>query len=608
MITLEASEKNDLIQHNTVSFTGKNCLPGSPMRSAVVFKNCVGWLHQRQYLQRDDVGILICPALNRDALDSHHSLRILADAFAAEGYPTLRFDYEGAGDSGDLYAADDGSEFVWSCWKKNVCDAIDWLRGNSGVQQIIICGLRAGAMIGAAAVVERPDIAGFLFLAPVLRGHSYLRQIWIEAQLQTGSAQSLTEGLKFQELHFSPETVKAISQIDLRRMVFSAQHKIAIFTQGDSKIVSDCAEAWRSQGADVTVNSFDGLEPMLHHNLHAGPDPADMSSVLAWLKSAFPAEKDFVRVNLAAPSPVLRQGDYLEQPVQFGPDQRLFGILCQPEADTKQNCVIMANSGRDPHHGIARFSVEFARRLAAVGISSFRIDFSGLGDSLGPEGAENLLSPVFDTDRTSDLSAAADVVERLGYKTISAYGLCAGAFHVLHGAIRDERFKILILLNMPTFSWQAGDSIEYARHKMLPASYYIQMIVKKEFWIKFLSGRLDFWSILKARIARVEEALSIRFLPANTEKRTIAPPDEAHTALRRLSEQKRQAIFLFAPDDEGILDLERRFGEGAEKLSLLPGMGMRIVDGIDHMLTADTHRKVAGDVMISYLIDKTQHG
>src|ERR1700759_493614 len=72
-------------------------IKGGAQRRPVVFNGLFGWLHSAPKDLKNDTAVVICPALNLDALHSHHSLRVLADRFASGGYSTLRFDYPSTG-------------------------------------------------------------------------------------------------------------------------------------------------------------------------------------------------------------------------------------------------------------------------------------------------------------------------------------------------------------------------------------------------------------------------------------------------------------------------------------------------------------------------------
>ena len=74
---------------------------------------CVRWLHRPAVtVATRDVGVVICCPLGYKALLSHRSLRHLAEEAAARGYPALRFDYDGTGDS----AGYDLDADRWEAW------------------------------------------------------------------------------------------------------------------------------------------------------------------------------------------------------------------------------------------------------------------------------------------------------------------------------------------------------------------------------------------------------------------------------------------------------------------------------------------------------------
>src|SRR5262249_55232331 len=154
----------------------------------------------------------------QDALRSHCSLRLLGDQLAEAGYWALRFDYPGTGDSGQEGDVEpEGGH--WQAWQKSIDRAADWLVATTGVNTLVMCGLRAGATLAALAATRRPDVAGLIQFAPIVRGHSYVRQCQVQAELQEGRPLVIAEqGLTFCEFHFSPATLDEISRVDLRRI------------------------------------------------------------------------------------------------------------------------------------------------------------------------------------------------------------------------------------------------------------------------------------------------------------------------------------------------------------------------------------------------------
>src|SRR5665213_1692837 len=106
-----------------------------------------GWLHHARADSSADLGVVICNPFGYEALCAHRGIRVLADEIAANGFPTLRFDYVGTGDSEDLRATGDEIEL----WIGNVVDAANELRRSTGVARICLLGFRLGALLAALA-------------------------------------------------------------------------------------------------------------------------------------------------------------------------------------------------------------------------------------------------------------------------------------------------------------------------------------------------------------------------------------------------------------------------------------------------------------------------
>jgi pimeloyl-ACP methyl ester carboxylesterase len=566
-----------------------------PLPTPIVFDGCFGWLHTGTG-GGGDVAVMLCCGLIRDALDSHHSFRLLADRLAAAGYPTMRFDYPGTGDSCDT---PDGECGV--AWLRSVQNGVDWLRAATGAQRIVLCGLRIGATLAALAAEHRNDIAGLILLAPVLRGHSYIQQLRVEAQLHSGSSTSRSDGLDFQELRLSPKAVALIGGMDLRKVELTPKQPVAVFARADSRLLSECLQAWTLRGVQTACFGFDGLEPMLRHNTQGEGVPADFSEIVAWLLKAVPAQANPETVPYL-PAPIrMKHPGCIETPLRFGPDDRLFGILCCPDGPGADTALIIGNTGRDPHYGPARFAVGLARRLAAEGIASLRIDFAGVGDSIGHDGKETLLSRLFEDDRTPDISAAIDALERQGYRRFGAHGVCAGAYHALHAALTDTRLETLLLINMPVFTWRDGDAIEYVARRTSSPRRYLTMLTRRRQWLLLLRGQFNVLGILRAQCARLCGLAGRAWLSSLERLGFTQPGNFARNAMAILSRRGVRTLFLVAPEDPGFDILEQNFGRGAVGLRAFEGASMKVVPGMDHMLGARHARQAAADLIVNFL-------
>ena len=561
-----------------------------------------GWLHAHPEHAGGDVAVLICQALAEDAFDSHHALRVLADGFAAAGYPAMRFNYPDTGDSADVTDAGPWVAEHWAAWQQSVHDAADWLRDVTGARRLIFCGLRIGAALAILAAERRDDVAALILLAPVLRGRSYLRQLWIEAQLQNDGNPARSERLDFHELHLSPETLHLIGQLDLRQANLQAGHTVAIFSQSDSILLSQCVAEWTTRGADVTCSGFDGLEPMLRDYVDCEYVPVDISPIIEWTRRAIPAQPSQSPVAAMPTSVTLRLPGCIETPLGFGPDKRLFGVLCRPDKKTGKIAVVIVNCGRAPHYGVGRFGVEFARRLAILGIASLRIDFAGLGDSLGPTGRENLRTTIFETDRVADICAAIDVLERLGYRQFAVHGICSGAYHAFQSALADRRVNMLLLVNLPLFIWRQGDTMTFLTRKANSFGHYLLKLTNKSDWSQILKGGTTHRAILRAQFERLYKSVQSTVRHLLGERFTRSDPRTfARDAMATLSRRSAKTMFLFAPDDFGLCAIERTFGRRGARLRAFQGVSMQVVPELDHDLRNSQARRVAADLMVDFL-------
>jgi pimeloyl-ACP methyl ester carboxylesterase len=567
------------------------------MMRPVAVGDCFGWFHTRGEQHGSEIAVMLCPGLTRDALDAHQSLRLLGNALASAGYPTLRIDYPDTGDARDCPVDIAPPVEHWSVWLQSLDQALDWLRDVAGARHLVLCGLRFGATLAAVAAEQRDDVLGLALLAPVLRGQSYMRQLQLEARLQHGGD---VEGLAFQELRFSGQTVDVISRIDLRDVALKRTSHVAMFLQNPSKPARDCVEAWRARGVEVTECGFAELAPMLRHNQETEGAPVEFAPLLNWIRRTIPTQPARVPFRRVLPA-VLTQPGWVEQPVRFGPDDRLFGMLCQPEGPARDIAVIIGNTGRDPHYGYARFGVSFARHLAASGIASLRIDFSGLGDSVGVAGKEHVLSAMFESDRTPDISAAIDVLQARGYGQVALQGLCAGAYHALHGGIADPRVSALLLVNLPVFQWHVGDTVDFVYRKTMTPIRYMSKASDKDAWQRLLRGELDIASIARAQRDRTMTRIRERWLRLAEQRGWAGPRSFARQTMASLAARGVKTFLLFSPDDNGLDMIEQEFGKSGAGIRHYTGATLRVEPGLDHILNGREMRHVAATLMTKFL-------
>ncbi len=133
-----------------------------------------------------------------------------------------------------------------------------------------------------------------------------------------------------------------------------------------------------------------------------------------------------------------------ERIARFGHDDQLLGIVTLPEdprADAP-GCLLM-NAGVVHRIGPHRLNVKIARALAADGITSIRVDLSGLGDSPPAPGSAH-----FGEQTLRDLRAAMAHLEATqGIRRFVVFGLCSGAMNGYRLALADDRIAGLLMFD-----------------------------------------------------------------------------------------------------------------------------------------------------------------
>ena len=141
--------------------------------------------------------------------------------------------------------------------------------------------------------------------------------------------------------------------------------------------------------------------------------------------------------------------------------------------------VLMANGGTQVRVGSHRMYEKLARSLAAAGVSSFRFDRRGIGDSEGADPGFRGSGP--------DIAAALAAFRREApqAKRVFGLGLCDGATALaLHGGAAG--LDGLILVNPWLFEAEANEPAPAAVRR-----HYRDRLLSVEGWRKLLTGAVD---------------------------------------------------------------------------------------------------------------------
>lgn len=117
-------------------------------------------------------GVVICYPLGHEYFRAHRAFVKLGERLARLGFPVLRFDYVGTGDS----EGDCGHNGV-DVWLDDIAQSAGELQRRERVTEIALCGLRFGAALAMLAASRIDALRTLLLWEPVEDGVAYLHEL-----------------------------------------------------------------------------------------------------------------------------------------------------------------------------------------------------------------------------------------------------------------------------------------------------------------------------------------------------------------------------------------------------------------------------------------------
>ncbi|KAA0687878.1 alpha/beta fold hydrolase [Azospirillum brasilense] len=523
---------------------------------------------------------------------------------AETGLPVLRFDYPGTGNS----VGGEGDPGRLEAWLGGIRAAAAHLRAVTGVEEVALVGLRLGGLLGATAA-RAAGADALALLAPFPSGRAFLQELRAVALLAERPADASPavgpEGIDSAGFRLSPETAEALRALDLTRMTEAPARRVLILNRPEGR-ASALAERFRALGAAVEEAPFPDHARLMSSVQHAVLDCSAFGRVAAWLaRDMAPAGPGRA---VEAPAPRLELAGAVERPLRFGPGTALFGILCEPaNALAERPAVLLLNSGATPHTGTGRMSVRLARRLAARGIASLRMDLGGLGDSASKPGRRDGL--IYCRDMVEDARAGLEALAAAGHGAAVVVGLCAGAAVALRVALADPRVVGLALVNPGRFVLGDGVTQEEAIGSAVkPAAAYLPRLTEPAVWRAILRQDRKASRVARALSERAARRLRIGAgrLRAGLMGRGYARDDVLH-AFQTLADRGVRTLMVYSEGDVTLGELEAQAGVDGGRLRRMGGLWMERLAGADHSLMERAAReRFAG--LLDDLLDRVGTG
>ncbi|MGO8824978.1 MAG: hypothetical protein ACLQU9_07025 [Acidimicrobiales bacterium] len=321
-------------------------------------------------------GVVVCPPFGRDYQNANYTLRCLGDEMTAGGVCTLRFDYDGTGDS-----AGTGNEpqRVRS-WLDSIAAAVATMRA-SGVGSVFVVGMGLGATLAALVSEADGDIDGLVLWDPEPSGKAYLSWQRALSAMSFNVPTTTTDGsVDAPGIFFDALTAADLRKLDLSNLGES-QTRMLVLVRPDR----DATPLQnRLRGELVEWGEAIGHSRMIDDVTHPAVAREAVDRIVKWVGAHAQHEPQPISVPgwtgpMSIPGPSGRSS-IVETPVWVG-ETGLFGIVTESPVRNAGPTAIFLSVANGYRVGPARTWVDLARRWAETGLRSIRIDFSGLGDS-----------------------------------------------------------------------------------------------------------------------------------------------------------------------------------------------------------------------------------
>lgn len=565
------------------------------------------------------VAIVFCAPFGYEAMCAHRPYRRLAESLSRQGFPVLRFDYHGTGNSG----GDDHDADRVAAWVASTRNAIEHVQTLSGCTRVVLFGVRLGASIAALAAEGRSDVTGLALWGPPLTGSAFLREELAVHKLrshrpeQEAPAPGPNDDIEALGFVLTAATARALKAINLDKLT-SAPSAALILTRDTPLQEARVAATFERLGARVSVEPITGYAAMIYTSQVPEPVWQRVESYIDELERSLgddlPAsELAQFEPDAHAKSAAVQTtfpGDVVETARWFGPDRRLFGVLTQPRERARSDTpvIVLLSGGVNPQVGTNRMHTRWARNWAALGLTTFRFDLGGIGDSSARDGEPD--GQLYTMVGCADVTDALDhLSETLGAKRFMLIGLCSGAFVAFHSALADARVTDIAMLNLLRFYWSADDSIEAVqaerRKQMRSVNYYLGAMTRREHWEKLFRGRVNLKSITKHLAQRtVRRSLHLGAYWLSRVAGTALPVDSDNPLTRDFHVLARRGVaslVVYDGDEPMLDDFREQLGPELPRLQATKLVRLDVINGADHIFSPVASQAVLADRLTEYL-------
>ncbi|RWX81115.1 alpha/beta fold hydrolase [Neorhizobium lilium] len=572
-------------------------LPSGQRQAAfpVVFHSTVGLFMSSDDAERSNTAILFLSPWGLEEISTRKFRRLIADALADRGIPSLRFDYPGTGDALDPPSFENGLDV----WEQSVVAGAEFLK-SLGYNRLILIGQGLGGTLAVKTASRLANVDGIALLAPASKGRALLREISVWAKVVDSYTNLKVEEapsgrITIAGLSMPDEIAADIRTLDLVSLPHPPNRKWLVFNRPDPGVASLISHL-RSRGDEIEEHPFPGYQELIANPLTSKIPCEVVSAICDWahrVKDHAP-QADGRRSPGFIASGILSGDGFVETPVRFGLSNRLYGIVCRPVGPRTGATAVLLGSAYDRHSGWGRVTTETARALARSGIASLRFDCANVADSPPLMGAPSQV--LYDESQYADVSDALDCIESEGLAPAIVVGRCSGAYLGFRSILKDkERICGVVAANPFTFYWDKENPRDLVSTTQSLQTYgrkALDLGTIKRLMRRDVDVRRVARNITAGAIHRITGVLGTRlafyWLQTTEQKYTIR-------YFRYALNNSIPVDLVYSADDIGLDNLKRYFRIKGSTLDGFTNVAVDIIDGADHNLTPKHARQVFQD-------------
>jgi uncharacterized protein len=219
-------------------------------------------------------GIVLCYPLGQEYMRAHRAFRQLAILLSKSGFPVLRFDYFGTGDSGG--ESDAGT---FEQWLGDIGTAIDELKDNAGVERVALVGLRLGASLAARVQATRTDVSNVVLWDPIVIGTSYLAELIATTEEHDPARRALgsnAEVVGINGFAWTRSLRQGLNEVTAEAFPVNPNTRVAVLVSAEREDYTKLAERYAQMNARYTFRCI--------------PSPGDWAYIDAYGSALLPQD------------------------------------------------------------------------------------------------------------------------------------------------------------------------------------------------------------------------------------------------------------------------------------------------------------------------------